>query len=448
MLIKSIWGVFVTIKEAEKLTGLTAKSIRLYESKGLITVERNEENDYRNYTQENINQLKQIKVYRYFDFSIEEIKELLNDTDEKIAEKIQQKMEKYEDETEDISSKRDWLNALSKDLSKGKLELEEYADTIEFLEGEEMSELRKLIDDLSVPSLTQTIISTLVFCGPIGWLFLNIATGMNNSLVINAFLAIVSTVVITLIWINFFKTRKQYKAKVKRKNKEHSSYWIFAVIAFGVVFASIIYGTKFVYELLAPDEWLFFETHQIPFTIYIFAVIAISGLGFLMAKQVIDNFKEIKNYKPDIRSCIRGLILLVVLWCASTYLCLMNTVFVTEDSIIVHSPFNIKGKVYSYNEVEKVITGFGDGGLALFDYQKKGNFYYKVKVDGKTLLFTGGQVSEDIQRYTDNTYLELEEFDQKIMGAGAEKESSEENYEDCFMDQEYVDRFLRIINNK
>ncbi len=438
----------MTIKEAEKLTGLTAKSIRLYESKGLITVERNEENDYRNYTQENINQLKQIKVYRYFDFSIEEIKELLNDTNEKIAEKIQQKMEKYEDETEDISSKRDWLNALSKDLSKGKLELEEYADTIEFLEGEEMSELRKLIDDLSVPSLTQTIISTLVFCGPIGWLFLNIATGMNNSLVFNAFLAIVSTVVITLIWINFFKTRKQYKAKVKRKNKEHSSYWIFAVIAFGVVFASIIYGTKFVYELLAPDEWLFFETHQIPFTIYIFAIICIAGLGFLMAKQVIDNFKEIKNYKPDIRSCIRGLILLVVLWCASTYLCLMNTVFVTEDSIIVHSPFNIKGKVYSYNEVEKVITGFGDGGLAPFDYQKKGNFYYKVKVDGKTLLFTGGQVSEDIQRYADDTYLELEEFDQNLMNAGAEKESSEENYEDCFMDQEYVDRFLRIINNK
>ena len=167
-----------------------------------------------------------------------------------------------------------------------------------------------------------------------------------------------------------------------------------------------------------------------------------------MPKQVIDNFKEIKNYKPDIKSCIKGLILLVVLWCVSTYLCLMNTVFVTEDSIIVHSPFNIKGTVYSYNEVEKVITGFGDGGLAPFDYQKKGNFYYKVKVDGKTLLFTGGQVSEDIQRYMDDTYLELEEFDQKIMEYGAEKESSEENYEDCFMDKEYVDRFLRIVNNK
>lgn len=438
----------MTIKDAEKLTGLTAKSIRLYESKGLITVDRNEENDYRNYTQENINQLKRIKVYRYFDFSIEEIKELLNDTPETVADKIQQKMEEYEDESEDISSKRDLLNGLSKDLSKNKLDSEDYADTIEFLEGEEVSELRKVLNELAVPSLTTTITSTLAFCGPIGWLFINIASGMNKSLALNAFLALISTVIITLIWINFFKNRKQFKAKVKRKNKQHSSYWIFVIVAFVAIFASIIHGTNLIYEILAPDEWLFFETHQIPFTIYIFAIMGVAGLGFLMAKQVIDNFKEIKNYKPNIKDCVKGLILLAVLWTASTYLCLMNTVFVTEDSIIVHSPLNIKGKVYSYDQVEKVITGFGDGGLAPFEYQKKGNFYYKVKIDGKTLLFTGGTPSEDIQRYTDHTYLELEEFDQKIMEHGAEKESSEENYEDCFMDQEYIDRFLRIINNK
>ena len=438
----------MTIKEVEKLTGLTAKSIRLYESKGLITVERNEENYYRNYTDEDVAILKQIKIYRYFDFSLEEIKDLLNDNSKNIIAKIERKMEEYEDVADDVSSKRDLLNSLSKDLSKDELNYEEYADAIEFLESDDVSELRKIVNDLAIPSLTQTIISTLVFCGPIGWLFLNIATGMNKSLAINALLAIVSTVVITLIWINFFKTRKQYKAKVKRKSKEHAPYWLFVIIAFAAVFASIVYGTELVYELLAPDNWLFFETHQIPFTIYIFAIIGVAGLGFLMAKQVVDNFKEIKNYKPNIKNCIKGLLLLAVLWIASTYLCLMNTVFVTEDSIIVHSPINIKGTVYSYNDVEKVVTGFGDGGIALFDYQKKGNFYYKVVIDKKTLLFTGPQVTEEIQRYADNTYLELEEFDRELMNCGAEKESSDENYDDCFMDQEYVDRFLRIINNK
>ena len=63
----------MTIKDAEKLTGLTLKSIRYYEEKGLINIERNEENDYRNYTEEDIERLKLIKVLRYLDFSIEDI---------------------------------------------------------------------------------------------------------------------------------------------------------------------------------------------------------------------------------------------------------------------------------------------------------------------------------------------------------------------------------------
>ena len=439
----------MTIKDAEKLTGLTAKSIRLYESKGLITVDRNKENDYRNYTEENINQLKCIKVYRYFDFSIEEIKELLNSNSKDVADKIQKRMEKYEDETEDISSKRDLLNGISKDLSKGNFELKDYADAVDFLESEEMTELRELVDEVSIPSFTTTIIQTLVFCGPVGCLFLNITTGMNKSLILNAVLALASTVAITLIWINFFKKRKQFKTKVKRKNKEHSPMWIGAIIAFIAVFASLIGGSVLICDkILAPDQWLFYETHQIPMTIYIFVIIGIALWGFLLVKQVIDNFKEIKNYKHNIKTCFAWSVTLVVVWCITTYLCLMNTVYVTEDSIIVYSPFNIKGTVYSYEDVEKVETGFGDGGIAVFDYQKKGSFYYKVKVDGKTLLFTGGQTSEDIKRYADDTYLELEEFDQKLMNAGAEKESSEENYDSCFMDQEYIDRFLRIINNK
>ena len=38
------------IKEVEQRTGLTAKAIRLYESKGLLKPARETENDYRDYT--------------------------------------------------------------------------------------------------------------------------------------------------------------------------------------------------------------------------------------------------------------------------------------------------------------------------------------------------------------------------------------------------------------
>ena len=51
------------INDVEKLTGLTAKAIRLYESKGLISVPR-EENGYRNYGERDIEELKKIKLFR------------------------------------------------------------------------------------------------------------------------------------------------------------------------------------------------------------------------------------------------------------------------------------------------------------------------------------------------------------------------------------------------
>ena len=61
------------INDVEKITGLTPKAIRLYESKGLISIAR-EENGYRNYSNEDIEALKQIKLFRSVGVSIADIK--------------------------------------------------------------------------------------------------------------------------------------------------------------------------------------------------------------------------------------------------------------------------------------------------------------------------------------------------------------------------------------
>ena len=61
------------INDVEKITGLTPKAIRLYESKGLIRIAR-EENGYRNYSNEDIEALKQIKLFRSVGVSIADIK--------------------------------------------------------------------------------------------------------------------------------------------------------------------------------------------------------------------------------------------------------------------------------------------------------------------------------------------------------------------------------------
>ncbi|MCK3936933.1 MerR family transcriptional regulator [Streptococcus suis] len=66
------------VKDVEKLTGLSTKAIRLYEEKGLIEVARNPLNDYRDYSEENVRQLRLIKLLRYFEFSLAEITALLS----------------------------------------------------------------------------------------------------------------------------------------------------------------------------------------------------------------------------------------------------------------------------------------------------------------------------------------------------------------------------------
>lgn len=61
------------INDVEKITGLTKKAIRLYESKGLISIAR-DINGYRNYTNENIEALKSIRLLRSVGASISDIK--------------------------------------------------------------------------------------------------------------------------------------------------------------------------------------------------------------------------------------------------------------------------------------------------------------------------------------------------------------------------------------
>ncbi len=60
------------IKEVEELTGITAQNIRFYEKKGLLTPER-ENNMYRQYTNNDILHLKQIKLLRLLGVPISDI---------------------------------------------------------------------------------------------------------------------------------------------------------------------------------------------------------------------------------------------------------------------------------------------------------------------------------------------------------------------------------------
>lgn len=69
----------MNIKEAEQLSGVTKRNIRFYEQKGLLHPIRNEENDYREYSREDVETLKRIRVLRMVDMPVERIKQVLKE---------------------------------------------------------------------------------------------------------------------------------------------------------------------------------------------------------------------------------------------------------------------------------------------------------------------------------------------------------------------------------
>ncbi|GEK13936.1 Cu(I)-responsive transcriptional regulator [Aliivibrio fischeri] len=68
----------MNISEVAKLTGLTAKAIRFYESKGIIKEASRGANGYRQYSQHQVDELLLIRRSRLVGFSLDECQELLN----------------------------------------------------------------------------------------------------------------------------------------------------------------------------------------------------------------------------------------------------------------------------------------------------------------------------------------------------------------------------------
>lgn len=126
----------MNIKEVEEETGITRQNIRFYEKKGLIQPERNQENDYRQYSVEDIRRLKTIKMLRKLDFSVENIKEVLEggiDFSQAVRRQLDSLkerkkelsvqidfLEKIEREGADLSSQERYLKQMEQEESRGR----------------------------------------------------------------------------------------------------------------------------------------------------------------------------------------------------------------------------------------------------------------------------------------------------------------------------------------
>lgn len=104
----------MNIKEAEKETGITRQNIRFYEKKGLLRPERNQENDYRQYSVEDIERLKTIKMLRKLDFSVENIKEVLDGSMD-FSQAVRQQLENLRERKKELSVQIDFLEKIERE---------------------------------------------------------------------------------------------------------------------------------------------------------------------------------------------------------------------------------------------------------------------------------------------------------------------------------------------
>ncbi len=204
--------------------------------------------------------------------------------------------------------------------------------------------------------------------------------------------------------------------------------------------------------IMVENDYLFYE-HSQPsgeFLIFLALIPSIFLSVKIMEKLKISSRRQMEKNEEMIYIWNRlGLfkIPVFVIYAICMYICFTNITVVTGSEIIVKTPFNPAGKVYEYIDVESIETGFGNKTFACADYEEEGSFYYKITLDGKEVVFSVPTPNDKISKYNDNSYLELEEFDAKLIELGVSKKSSDKGYDKCDYDEDIVARFLRIINN-
>ena len=149
------------INEVESIVGLSKKSIRYYEQVGLFRPKRQNNNDYREFTESDIATLKKIKFLHDLDISITEIKKL-NNGDLSLKECIQDKIKKLEQQEQNyIEVKKICKDILLEETNYNNLNIDKHSQKINILNQGGFI-MRDLKED-QTKKINGAIISSIVF---------------------------------------------------------------------------------------------------------------------------------------------------------------------------------------------------------------------------------------------------------------------------------------------
>lgn len=149
------------INEVETVVGLSKKSIRYYEQVGLLSPKRNNLNDYRIYTEEDIDMLKKIKFLRELDVSIEDLKKLKNQElslSQCLLDRIE-KIEEYQKNYDKILKMCREISSTNQEFSQ--IDIEKYSHEMNILNKGGFT-LRDISKDRT-KRISGAIISSIIF---------------------------------------------------------------------------------------------------------------------------------------------------------------------------------------------------------------------------------------------------------------------------------------------
>ena len=144
------------ISEAAKLTGMNVSSIRFYERKGLLLPERESGSKYRDYTEADVQRIKQIFLYRKKGISVETI-ELLLKGKANLREVLAEQKRLLEEQITELKGASELCKLVMKETEIPENEkLEEYLNYVyqEEKKGGRFAEVRELLEDLGDYSAT------------------------------------------------------------------------------------------------------------------------------------------------------------------------------------------------------------------------------------------------------------------------------------------------------
>jgi DNA-binding transcriptional MerR regulator len=144
-----------TVSRLAKLAGVSVRTLHHYDEIGLLKPSFRSESGYRKYQREDLLRLQQILFYRELDFSLTEIKDMLDDPDYDEVQALINHRKSIEQRIERLSS---LLNTIDKTINHYKEETMVLTDE-ELYEGfskEQIERYNKEVDEKYDPELVKT----------------------------------------------------------------------------------------------------------------------------------------------------------------------------------------------------------------------------------------------------------------------------------------------------